>query len=128
MGRPYHIFPVIRGVFSTMVGLAETDGWHSEDHLSPAEVNLAAALYDAGINEFEQQKKIGRYIVDFWFPAAKLVIEIDGRRYHTDAEREHRRSERLLELGAKRVIHITAASTFSEPDECVRAIRHYLAL
>src|SRR6516225_8290981 len=65
MGRPYHISPIVQGVLSTMAGLYETDGWHSEDYLSPAEVDLATALFDAGVRGFRQQHPIGRYTVDF---------------------------------------------------------------
>ena len=38
----------------------------------------------------KRQKNIGNYIVDFYVPAARLVIEVDGLQ-HTDAE--HRESD-----------------------------------
>ena len=34
--------------------------------------------------QFYRQKPIGDYIVDFWCPRAKLVIEIDGGQHFTD--------------------------------------------
>ena len=33
-----------------------------------------------------RQKIIGNYIVDFYFPKAKLVIEIDGGQHYDDKE------------------------------------------
>jgi len=126
MGRPYHISPIVQGVLSTMAGLYETDGWHSEDYLSPAEVDLATALFDAGVRGFRQQHPIGRYTVDFWFPDAKLVVEVDGRAYHQDLEREKRRSRSILRAGAHRVLHLDARIVMAEPDECVNAIRWYV--
>ena len=31
--------------------------------------------------QFYRQKPIGRYIVDFYAPAAKLIIELDGSQH-----------------------------------------------
>jgi Uncharacterized protein conserved in bacteria len=35
--------------------------------------------------QFYRQKNIGSYIVDFYCPATKLVIEIDGGQHYTEA-------------------------------------------
>ena len=126
MGRPYHISPIVQGVLSTMAGLYETDGWRSEEHLSPAEVDLATALWDAGVRGFRQQHPIGRYTVDFWFPDAELVVEVDGRAYHHDLEREKKRSRAILRAGAHRVLHLDARIVMAESDKCVHAICWYL--
>lgn len=37
---------------------------------------------------FRRQQIIGRYIVDFYCPARKLAIEIDGSQHYTDAGRQ----------------------------------------
>ncbi|MBQ4323176.1 MAG: endonuclease domain-containing protein [Clostridia bacterium] len=37
---------------------------------------------------FKRQQPIGPYIVDFYCPRAKLVIEIDGRQHYTEEGRE----------------------------------------
>ncbi len=53
--------------------------------------------------QFYRQKPIGNYIVDFYAPAAKLVIEIDGSQ-HVDEEHAKRDKERdsyLMALGFK---------------------------
>ena len=48
-----------------------------------------------------RQKNLGRYIVDFYIPSAKLVIEIDGRQHLLPEHREEdaRRDQDLALLG-----------------------------
>ena len=48
-----------------------------------------------------KQKILGQYIVDFYCPAAKLVIELDGWQHYeeTGKEKDLFRDERLKELG-----------------------------
>jgi very-short-patch-repair endonuclease len=38
--------------------------------------------------QFYRQKTIGGYIVDFYCPKAKLVIELDGGQHYTDEGKE----------------------------------------
>lgn len=38
--------------------------------------------------QFYRQKPIGDYIVDFYCPKAKLVIELDGGQHYTEAGKE----------------------------------------
>jgi very-short-patch-repair endonuclease len=45
--------------------------------------------------QFYRQKPIGRYIVDFYAPAAKLVVEVDGSQ-HFEPEHMKRDAERDL--------------------------------
>jgi very-short-patch-repair endonuclease len=54
----------------------------------------------AGV-QFYQQKPIGDYIVDFYAPKAKLVIEIDGSQHFEahQAEKDRKRDEYLGGLG-----------------------------
>lgn len=51
--------------------------------------------------QFYRQKPIGRCIVDFYAPAAGLVIEIDGRQHFTDEGRiaDARRDAELSRMG-----------------------------
>ena len=55
-----------------------------------------------GLNpQFKRQKVIGRYIVDFYCPKAKMVIELDGTQ-HNEVEnkaKDKERDEYLEELG-----------------------------
>jgi very-short-patch-repair endonuclease len=127
-GRLFPIGSLIYAYLKTQVAVAESwTGWNP-DNLSPAEVTLSAALYEAGLGDrFDQQARIGRYTVDFWFPGSRLAVEIDGRAYHQDIAREIRRDRALIAAGARRVIHIAAATAFDDPDGCVKAISYYAA-
>ncbi len=50
-----------------------------------------------------RQRIIGNYIVDFYCPKAKLVIEIDGGQHYTDKgiEKDRIRDGYLIEQGLK---------------------------
>ena len=53
---------------------------------------------------------VGGLLVDFWWPEANLVVELDSRAFHghwSAAERDHERDGRLLRLGifSLRVTH-----------------------
>jgi len=50
-----------------------------------------------------RQKILDRYIVDFYCPAAKIVIELDGWQHYEEAgkEKDCVRDERLKELGLR---------------------------
>ena len=52
---------------------------------------------------FRRQRPVGEYIVDFYCPKAKLVIELDGNEHFTGAGRRYdtRRTEYLESLGLK---------------------------
>ena len=51
--------------------------------------------------KFYRQKVIGNYIVDFYCPSAKLVIELDGSQHYESAGimRDSERSDYLNSLG-----------------------------
>jgi very-short-patch-repair endonuclease len=53
--------------------------------------------------QFYRQKPIGNYIVDFYAPAAKLVIEIDGGQHFEkdQMQRDVKRDAYLSNLGLK---------------------------
>lgn len=42
-----------------------------------------------GSHKFRRQQGIGPYIVDFYCPAAKLVVELDGSSHHEPEQVEH---------------------------------------
>ncbi|MEJ1097529.1 MULTISPECIES: endonuclease domain-containing protein [unclassified Pseudoxanthomonas] len=73
--------------------------------------------------QFYRQKPIGRYIVDFYAPAAGLVIELDGGQ-HFDAAgmaRDAVRDSYLQQLGL-RVLRFDDGQTLLETDAVVEAI------
>ena len=53
--------------------------------------------------QFYRQRIIGDYIVDFYCPRAKLVIEVDGGQHYSDdmAEVDRKRDDYLKNLGLK---------------------------
>ena len=76
----------------------------------------------AGV-QFYQQKPIGNYIVDFYAPKAKLVIEIDGSQ-HFEAphvERDRERDEFLRRLGLM-VLRLNSRQALKEIDSVVEFI------
>ena len=51
--------------------------------------------------DVKRQKSIGSYIVDFYIPSAKVVVEIDGSQHYEpdNRARDIARDKRLSELG-----------------------------
>ena len=73
--------------------------------------------------QFYRQKAIGNYIVDFYAPKAKLVIEIDGSQHleapHVEKDRE--RDEHLGRLGLT-VLRINGRQVLKETEAVVELI------
>jgi very-short-patch-repair endonuclease len=73
--------------------------------------------------QFYRQKPIDDYIVDFYSPKAKLIIEIDGSQ-HLDgphAEKDTLRDERLRRLGLK-VLRFNSRQVLEETEAVLEAI------
>jgi very-short-patch-repair endonuclease len=53
--------------------------------------------------QFYRQKPLGKYIVDFYCPQAKLVIEVDGGQHYsgTKLEKDKERDQYLQKQGLK---------------------------
>ena len=74
-------------------------------NLTDAEQRLWARLRRKQILgvQFYRQKPIGYYIADFYAPAARLIVEVDGSQ-HTDlaqAEHDKRRTVYFKEIGLR---------------------------
>jgi len=72
---------------------------------TPAEKRLWKALKGSALKnrKFRRQHSIENYIVDFYCPEEKLVIELDGE-IHNDpmqSQNDFERDQRLTELGNK---------------------------
>ena len=74
--------------------------------------------------KFRRQQVIGRAIVDFVCPAAKLIVEVDGDT-HADREREARRDFYLRGFGF-RVVHVTNHDVMCNPDGVLALIAQAL--
>lgn len=68
---------------------------------TPAEAHLWRALRArrlAGL-KFRRQHPVGRFILDFYCPAHKLVIEIDGGVHVQRSDYDQRRTQQLEAFG-----------------------------
>ena len=64
---------------------------------------------------FRRQHPIGPFVADFYCPAAKLVVEIDGAFHNYSRLADLRRDEYLSSLGL-RVIRIPACDVLASPE------------
>jgi very-short-patch-repair endonuclease len=77
--------------------------------------------------QFYRQKNIGNYIVDFYCPSAKLIIEIDGgQHYHEqEVEKDKVRDNFLMRLGFK-VLRFSGREIFTDIDAILHKIYDHL--
>jgi very-short-patch-repair endonuclease len=64
---------------------------------------------------FRKQHAIGPYVADFYCPAAKIVIEVDGATHDCRQDADGRRDAYMRSLGLK-VIRISAADVLTDPE------------
>ena len=92
--------------------------------LSPPEAKLWQLLQGspAGIR-FRRQYAVGPYVADFYCPAAKLIIEVDGliHDFSVPASRDERRDEYIRCLGLK-IIYIPASEIFADATSVADAL------
>jgi len=76
---------------------------------------------------FYRQKPLLAFIVDFYCPKAKLVIELDGSQHHT-AEHQARDRQRDARLGALgiRVVRFDNRQVLCEIDAVLDVIRRIM--
>jgi very-short-patch-repair endonuclease len=82
--------------------------------MSAPEVRLWALLRGspAGVS-FRRQHPIGPYVADFYCPAAKLVIEIDGLIHDFTDGRDDRRDDYMHSLGLS-ILRIRASDVMPD--------------
>ncbi len=73
--------------------------------------------------QFYRQRPIGNYIVDFFAPRARLVVEVDGSQHVTGdhAQRDTRRDVVLASLGLK-VLRFSSREVLKETEGVVESI------
>jgi very-short-patch-repair endonuclease len=77
----------------------------------------------AGGVKFRRQHPVGRYVADFYAPAARIIFEIDGiahdmgQRPEADAERDY-----WLESEGFRVVRVPAREVLSDVDAVADAM------
>jgi very-short-patch-repair endonuclease len=77
--------------------------------------------------QFYRQKPLGDYIVDFYAPQAKLVIEVDGSQHLQghQADEDRRRDEYLASVGL-RVLRFHSREVMKESEAVLEAIHRAL--
>ncbi|MBD2232762.1 endonuclease domain-containing protein [Phormidium tenue] len=70
-------------------------------NLTPAETRLWKELRGRQLNglRFRCQHPVGRFIVDFYCPSCKLVIEVDGSVHNQQETYDKARTEHLQDFG-----------------------------
>jgi very-short-patch-repair endonuclease len=77
--------------------------------------------------QFYRQKNIGNYIVDFYCPAAKLIIEIDGgQHYSEDGFRKDKDRDSCLTSLGLTVLRFTDRQVFETIDGVLETICEHL--
>jgi very-short-patch-repair endonuclease len=78
--------------------------------------------------QFYRQKPIGEYIVDFFAPRTKLVVEVDGSQHleEEQAEKDRYRDEYLATVGLK-VLRFNSREVLEETDAVVEVIYRTMA-
>jgi very-short-patch-repair endonuclease len=73
--------------------------------------------------QFYRQKPLGNFIVDFYAPKAKLVVEVDGSQ-HLDADHTERDAERdeYLKAQGLRVLRLSNAEVLRKIDAVMEVI------
>lgn len=77
--------------------------------------------------DFDRQKIIGNYIVDFFCVDCFVVIEIDGDNHNSKVEYDRERNRYLEELKLT-VIHIPAADVLNRLESVLLMLYHHPAL
>lgn len=74
-------------------------------------------------HQFYRQKNIGKYVVDFYCPSAKLIVEIDGGQHFTadGVTRDQARDQYMERLGL-RVLRFSDTDVFKNTDGVLERI------
>ena len=72
--------------------------------------------------KFRRQHPVGRFIVDFYCPDARLVVEIDGGVHADQVDYDAARAEALVERGY-RVVRFSNEDVMTAMDDVVERIR-----
>lgn len=121
-------------------GTEDWQGHYARVCDSPAEVAFLRAMIgrhrmmpDAGVLrgdgiQLEMQKPLGRYRADFVVDD-RLVVEIDGARYHSSVDarlRDGRRDRDLADMGMP-TLRIPAKTVFRHPETAMRMVEDVMA-
>jgi very-short-patch-repair endonuclease/predicted transcriptional regulator of viral defense system len=100
------------------------------DPWSAGEVDLLALIREAGLPEPRVNVVVAGEVVDFHWPAQRLVVEVDGRTWHglqRDMESDRRKDVRLT-LAGQRPVRYTKRRIATESAAVIAEIRTLLGL
>lgn len=96
-------------------------------NLTPSEARLWKALKNSQIDgrKFRRQHSIGDYVVDFYCPSEKLVIEVDGAHHFTPSGEaaDMIRDKYLADLNI-RVMRFENVAVKNQMEMVIQAIRN----
>lgn len=100
------------------------------NHLTPAEAKLWTYLQHSKLKnrKFRRQHSVGGYILDFYCPAERLCIELDGEVHYNPSARAYDNARTKFLVGAKiRVIRFENRLVFENPEGVLEEIaRNFL--
>jgi very-short-patch-repair endonuclease len=101
------------------------------NNMTEAEWRLWYVLKNKQLNghQFYRQKIIGDYIVDFYCPAVKLVVEVDGSQHQSkvNAESDKKRDEFLKNHGLN-ILRVNNLEVLRNIEGVVHRILEYLEI
>lgn len=99
------------------------------NHLTPAEAKLWTYLQRSKLagRKFRRQHSVGRYILDFYCPAERLAIELDGAVHDSETAQQYDEERDLfLRHCGIRVLRFENKWVFLQPDEVLAEIaKHF---
>ena len=103
--------------------------WKREGYDSPIEYKFHKECFKQGIT-VEKQKEIAQYRIDFYMEVNhhKLVIELDGSRFHQTNDQITRdvKRQRELQMMGYTVIRFSGTEIVKRCSQCVRELKNYI--
>lgn len=75
--------------------------------------------------DFDRQKPIDNYIVDFYCKELQLAIEIDGESHYGNPERDRKKEQRLNKLGVT-VLRFDDMDVRHQLDKVIKTIENWI--
>ena len=94
-------------------------------NLTPAEAFLWSALRNKQLEglRFRCQHPVGNFILDFYCPSRKLVVEVDGEIHTCQTEYDDARTAKLAEYGYK-ILRFSNEQVMNDLPQVLAEIRH----
>ena len=96
--------------------------------MTPAEATLWKSLKGKLLDglKFRRQHSVGPYILDFYCPALKLAIELDGEPHVARKEYDDIRTNYLLQTAGIIVLRYENRTVFENPEQIFNEIKKFV--